>query len=164
MGGDLPALSGRGLFHVFQSTPPGWEATTRSLVHASAQTISIHASRMGGDPRMGARNAGRWYFNPRLPDGRRPSRAASIQTCVTFQSTPPGWEATVLHRPITGRTSISIHASRMGGDLNAYRVGRLRFISIHASRMGGDAGNPLRRQSSFVISIHASRMGGDSSR
>lgn len=35
------------------------------------------------------------YFNPRLPDGRRPIMATPGFTDSIFQSTPPGWEATV---------------------------------------------------------------------
>ena len=49
----------------------------------------------------------------------------------------------------------------MGGD--GYEIVPVRrlVISIHASRMGGDV-QPMRPKSfPFAISIHASRMGGD---
>ena len=72
MGSDLPPLSGCGLFHVFQSTLPGWGATATTLavepVPVQFQStlpgwgatfavvpgfvrdeISIHAPRMGSD-------------------------------------------------------------------------------------------------------------------
>ena len=45
---------GRGFVcDVFQSTPPGWEATTLHIFNAPARIISIHASRMGGDRENG---------------------------------------------------------------------------------------------------------------
>ena len=56
-------------------------------------------------------------FNPRLPGGRR--HAEVFRT--------------------TGSPLISIHASRVGGDVS-FRWTRFAFvtISIHASRVGGD--------------------------
>ena len=49
MGSDLPTLSGCGLFHVFQSTLPGWGATCDILAMSSSV----------------------YHFNPRSPDGER---------------------------------------------------------------------------------------------
>ena len=55
---------------------------------------------------------------------------------------------------------ISIHASRMGCDVEIRCCHRLRAISIHASRMGCDV--LLLLSCAFSqISIHASRMGCD---
>ena len=34
---------------VFQSTPPGWEATCYFFCYRYSRDISIHASRVGGD-------------------------------------------------------------------------------------------------------------------
>ena len=59
-----------------------------------------------------------------------------------FQSTPPGWEATQERCPSASSSSISIHASRVGGDV-CYAAYRLKEdISIHASRVGGDPSEP----------------------
>ena len=102
---------------IFQSTPPGWEATMETprnsdnydiSIHASrmggdymkksyrrTNTISIHASRMGGDRHHIARGGHHHYFNPRLPDGRRRHLFDPMNRQYLFQSTPPGWEATV---------------------------------------------------------------------
>ena len=80
--------------------------------------ISIHASRVGGD--VGRTSSGAFrahHFNPRLPGGRRPSRISRASAVRNFnprlpggrrrrdrteiihegifQSTPPGWEATL---------------------------------------------------------------------
>ena len=55
-----------------------------------------------------------------------------------FQSTPPVWEATASEKVTPTLGSISIHASRVGGDFNAVNLRRAIVISIHASRVGGD--------------------------
>ena len=80
----------------FQSTLPGWGAT-RAVVravpkvaisihaprmgsdhdgvpdHVPSGLISIHAPRMGSDPMRRGYGLGCWNFNPRSPDGERPS-------------------------------------------------------------------------------------------
>ena len=61
-----------------------------------------------------------------------------ILLLARFQSTPPGWEATVNEDVIEFEFDISIHASRVGGDLGKLGNAHLRDISIHASRVGGD--------------------------
>ena len=122
----------------FQSTLPGWGATTMEFRTPLAGLISIHAPRMGSDitpiqwrkmtfisihaprmgsdnvqsgldlrgtisihaPRMGSDRSRRTrrsrtrYFNPRSPDGERPSRFTHGEPLYTFQSTLPGWGAT----------------------------------------------------------------------
>ncbi len=145
----------------FQSTPPGWEATVVGVCKPDSQrdfnprlpggrrrisviskydglSISIHASRVGGD-------------------APKPMLTSSP---ATFQSTPPGWEATQLQDIIFTPFIISIHASRVGGDALHGHCAQSPFISIHASRVGGDE-EFLRLGVSAGISIHASRVGGD---
>ena len=101
--------------------------------------ISIHAPRMGSDPRRPRiPHLGR-DFNPRSPDGERRDLAAKVAhvvgisihaprmgsdtsailpsiVVVSFQSTLPGWGATVPVMPWDAGTQISIHAPRMGSD------------------------------------------------
>ena len=100
----------------FQSTPPGWEATHQHGQPDDRGDISIHASRMGGDRNSFGIFTHAVDFNPRLPDGRRPEPMACGSADTTFQSTPPGWEATYLRSIMSQKILISIHASRMGGD------------------------------------------------
>ncbi len=145
---------------VFQSTPPGWEATNYGNARFHRQHISIHASRMGGDCKLRRRLRMTRHFNPRLPDGRRPFFNRSIPPSTKFQSTPPGWEATPDAIGDMRVIRISIHASRMGGDRCPFPRAVIHVISIHASRMGGDVARHLV-QMDLIISIHASRMGGD---
>ena len=119
MGGDELRQAFLDDFGLFQSTPPGWEATTIIEILPIHRVISIHASRMGGDragvlhqvhtrhfnPRLpdgrrrawGEIQAKFFNFNPRLPDGRRPPFSTICATESAFQSTPPGWEATGHH-------------------------------------------------------------------
>ena len=150
----------------------------------------------------------RCYFNPRSPDGERPAIHPSLGACLIisihaprmgsdfgtpsqrtvdcrFQSTLPGWGATLghffllsndyisIHAPRMGSDNthpmpanaglISIHAPRMGSDVHRIRVDFLILgISIHAPRMGSD-GNDLCCHGFVLISIHAPRMGSDPS-
>ena len=57
-------------------------------------------------------------------------------------------------------SKISIHAPRMGSDLELMVCMILPRISIHAPRMGSDCIN-REKFSELQISIHAPRMGSD---
>ena len=131
--------------------------------HRSWTNISIHAPRMGSD----------CAISPLICPSRR------------FQSTLPGWGATVRLRGDVRRVQdfnprspdgerpwvplmrllsflISIHAPRMGSDGAARSVGsRLSGISIHAPRMGSDDVLAQADPAIDPISIHAPRMGSD---
>ena len=79
-------------------------------------TVSIHASRTGGDTRRCYIPPPLRCFNPRLPHGRRQPLAAQALAGNVFQSTPPAREATRSLLQRICRRSVSIHASRTGGD------------------------------------------------
>ena len=56
-----------------------------------------------------------------------------------FQSTLPAWEATVAFDHDVRQPLISIHASRVGSDVQYQSIFKqARMISIHASRVGSD--------------------------
>ena len=138
MGSDFPNRSHLRMFHVFQSTLPGWGATIFPDNMRYLGGISIHAPRMGSDRRRFHRHQHGNHFNPRSPDGERRGGCHALLFHLVFQSTLPGWGATQLQRGQAVPIRISIHAPRMGSD---YLVGYLRFllyISIHAPRMGSD--------------------------
>ena len=79
--------------------------------------ISIHAPRVGSDVIIRRAVIIRAYFNPRSPGGERLLvRPVSGLLTITFQSTLPGWGATLFYRPQSGGASISIHAPRVGSD------------------------------------------------
>ena len=153
-----------GRLHVFQSTLPGWGATTRL-------TRSCIAS---------------FYFNPRSPDGERHGTCAPPSYFVeNFNPRSPDGERPGVHERVGSARGISIHAPRMGSDaheqrqhvphveisIHAPRMGSdgvtsrtatvLNFISIHAPRMGSDLRAELLALIHEMISIHAPRMGSD---
>ena len=168
----------------FQSTPPVWAETNRSVVlynqwnnfnplHPCGRrlanadltlakvTISIHSTRVGGDGFSQSASAGSPHFNPLHPCGRRlraltrPRRGAGFQSTppvwaetsplpaefrdsLTFQSTPPVWAETRYLKNKDTITAISIHSTRVGGDLILDAIQEWFQISIHSARVGGD--------------------------
>ena len=106
---------------MFQSTPPAWEATPATGQPRSITGVSIHASRVGGDAAAASAAPSTYRFNPRLPRGRRHGVAGRQDSAIKFQSTPPAWEATPT-APCAGIAGwVSIHASRVGGDVRRGR-------------------------------------------
>ena len=79
---------------------------------------------------------------------------------MTFQSTPPAWEATIESGKYWTCLGVSIHAPRVGGDLDHIVVPDIFYVSIHAPRVGGDFPSHLV-MGHFGVSIHAPRVGGD---
>ncbi len=101
------------------------------------------------------------YFNPRSPDGERPSPPGISPKPERFQSTLPGWGATLHQRAQGDKMKISIHAPRMGSDSRgAHRAEDHRNFNPRSPDGERPSGRrlPDRRQ---PISIHAPRMGSD---
>ena len=138
---------------VFQSTPPGWEATSNSI--KGRRNLLNFNPRLPGGRRLLyllSSTSKILNFNPRLPGGRRP-RCGQIKHCNNvFQSTPPGWEATPWF-PQTAPHSRNFNPRLSGGRRLGHRplAGVLRGISIHASRVGGDlnVSNPIFSENRF---------------
>ena len=108
-------------------------------------------------------------FNPRLPDGGRPPRPRPVTTFSLFQSTPPGWRATRVagHHWIwwqfqstppgwratgysySGRAviTVSIHASRMEGDMRS--CSSMATIAFQSTPPGWRATNSRRSSARF---------------
>ena len=101
-----------------------------------------------------------------------------------FQSTPPVWVVTLIMAIFSLIMMISIHTTRVGGDLvHHQRVNLNPRISIHTTRVGGDTRNSnmvtatclfqstppvwvvtlelLKSLNLKQISIHTTRVGGD---
>ena len=71
-------------------------------------------------------------FNPRIPYGMRRTGIAVWRTRLLFQSTHPVWDATASPRGRDRQTAISIHASRMGCDIEQQPISAFReFQSTH---------------------------------
>ena len=138
----------------FQSTPPVWGATPpgrsagRCRNHFNPRPpcggrlrqfpaadklsdISIHAPRVGGDPRY---DHAPWHGNisihaPRVGGDR--VVVSSAYRSSLFQSTPPVWGATGDAHRFDLLFQISIHAPRVGGDARPER--RIRRMLIFQS-------------------------------
>ena len=123
---------------MFQSTHPVWDATARLVDRPAVQTVSIHASRVGCDRICYQRKGMRPGFNPCIPCGMRRLLSVFPSGLHQFQSMHPVWDATGKPPGYVVRTTVSIHASRVGCD--AFRVVLLQRpeVSIHASRVGCD--------------------------
>ena len=82
------------------------------------QDISIHTTRVGGDAVIIKRNAdGSFDFNPHHPCGWWPYPFSNRKTLSVFQSTPPVWVVTYVRVWWVEEYKISIHTTRVGGDL-----------------------------------------------
>ena len=160
--GATTPTSGNDWSRIFQSTPPARGATCwRRGCGAIRPMISIHAPREGGDCSAAATRCSHVYFNPRPPRGGRRVVRAQLGVADEFQSTPPARGATAVFLNWVIFLSISIHATREGGDVWVHPEGRFAVvISIHAPREGGDASR-LAELRGLLISIHAPREGGD---
>ena len=148
----------------FNPRSPDGERPTRCKAYGAGSTISIHAPRMGSDAAPKKRNG----------------------SSRIFQSTLPGWGATIWRSMSRASVSISIHAPRMGSDLAMYGGGtttpefqstlpgwgatRLADIDkaydVFQSTLPGWGATQARGGGAAggTISIHAPRMGSDHER
>ena len=127
----------RGASHFNPRAPRGARHQRRN--NPSVQNyISIHAPRVGRDNVGGTSTCLACDFNPRAPRGARLGISAPILPTRPFQSTRPAWGATLLRWSARHRVSISIHAPRVGRDLNGAAAMSDDPISIHAPRVGRD--------------------------
>ena len=153
-------IIGRG--QIFQSTLPGWGATSswspastrvrhfnprspdgerlRRWPHAAViGGISIHAPRMGSDSPSALPKSGFSHFNPRSPDGERlPVSRFAMPSPSNFNPRSPDGERRGRRAEALLVAEISIHAPRMGSDQIQEQDSQYDRISIHAPRMGSD--------------------------
>ena len=93
--GATPQAGCAALSHTtFQSTLPVWGATVHFFDLLVSQGISIHAPRVGSDPRHWEDDFRPFYFNPRSPCGERQQDPSDLAVLSLFQSTLPVWGAT----------------------------------------------------------------------
>ena len=82
------------LLILFQSTLPVWGATNELINGTTGKIISIHAPRVGSDPRIRGLFRIRRQFQSTLPVWGATAGAAFLALCNRFQSTLPVWGAT----------------------------------------------------------------------
>ena len=123
----------------FQSTRPVWGATIVIFVF----------TRLDVD------------FNPRAPCGARLSQSFRVIAELKFQSTRPVWGATLPAGPHAADDDISIHAPRVGRDLDVGCAAGM-FLLFQSTRpvWGATPGRPGGGPGAG-ISIHAPRVGRD---
>ena len=141
MGSDGIPLDANRISSRFQSTLPGWGATSswspastrvrhfnprspdgerlRRWPHAAViGGISIHAPRMGSDSPSALPKSGFSHFNPRSPDGERlPVSRFAMPSPSNFNPRSPDGERLTNGGIHCLRLKISIHAPRMGSDV-----------------------------------------------
>ena len=147
--------------------------------------ISIHAPRVGSDRLRPVRgHPASCDFNPRSPGGERRASSTTKRPTFLFQSTLPGWGATVPAQVLADVVLISIHAPRVGSDPIANR-GMAQASQFQSTLPGwGATDAPMRAASCLPyfnprspggerprqvdhatvahdISIHAPRVGSD---
>ena len=183
--GERPCscASGR-MTALFQSTLPVWGATDRARTMDRLLCISIHAPRVGSDPRSRALTVCRSKFQSTLPVWGATDAEGAKTFDVIFQSTLPVWGAT--QADVQERTEIiliSIHAPRVGSDhhSDASFPGTIDFnprspcgerLVVYSSHsesksfqstlpVWGATGFVRGRKTCRIISIHAPRVGSD---
>ena len=104
-------------------------------------------------------------FNPRSPCGERLGRQVSLMVSTSyFNPRSPCGERRIFPKRAFEKSYISIHAPRVGSDIEAHgdTVDGLK-ISIHAPRVGSDIEAHGDTVDGLKISIHAPRVGSDCS-
>ena len=102
---------------LFQSTLPGWGATSRfSHRWPATRNFNPRPPRMGSDTACHAVRLRPGLFQSTLPGWGATLSKLGMRPTLAFQSTLPGWGATCSGRRSCPGRAISIHAPRMGSD------------------------------------------------
>ena len=144
----------------FNPRSPDGERPSR-MIFPRLKRISIHAPRMGSDRERRTARTGSTHFNPRSPDGERrvtlsrvigvsnfnprspdgerQSEGEKLAASLRFQSTLPGWGATMVASWVMPRLWVFQSTLPGWGATGSRRQHhRRQRISIHAPRMGSD--------------------------
>ena len=99
-----------------QSTPSVGKATASGWSFFRVPITSIHAFRWEGDVEIRVYICFNFYFNPRLPLGRRLAKRMKHHIYIKLQSTPSVGKATRKIATESHKFQTSIHAFRWEGD------------------------------------------------
>ena len=100
-------------------------------------------------------------FNPRAPCGARPHWMTFVAAAALFQSTRPVWGATVSQGPFFAEDIVSIHAPRVGRDVQPV-TSRIITPSFNPrAPCGARLRNWGTTDDPNPVSIHAPRVGRD---
>ena len=124
---------------VFQSTLPGWEATMAEFVFLHSVTISIHAPRMGSDVSSILYSFVPLEFQSTLPGWEATACVSTPPSSVTvFQSTLPGWEATCRKPPADG-SGLNFNPRSPDGKRRSGDSGYIRWDKFQSTLPGWEA-------------------------
>ena len=163
--------------------PRGARLAASRHVHLAA-IVSIHAPRVGRDPKRGLdhvllevfqstrpawgatpTNASHAEigggFNPRAPRGARLEGDILSVRATSFQSTRPAWGATDLRRSIDQPLNVSIHAPRVGRDPAHPPAAVFRRCFNPRAPRGARRHHRVQQRRLHHVSIHAPRVGRD---
>ena len=184
-GGRLARIDSGLPANQFLSTPSGWRATRtrrwRSAITANfyprppgggrllpllfaflCPTISIHALRVEGDDKGGAKRGELSHFYPRPPGGGRLARIDSGLPANQFLSTPSGWRATRTRRWRSAITANFYPRPPGGGRLPVWIWIIVGFLDFYPRPPGGGRLDSVEFVNNVTcISIHALRVEGD---
>ena len=124
MGCDRNVCEGVLEIVIFQSTQPEWAATGSAI---KPNPISTD-------------------FNPRSPNGLRPTLATASKFLALFQSTQPEWAATLIALIVVRKWIFQSTQPEWAATLNKENEGGGSDISIHAARMGCDTAREKQRR------------------
>ena len=119
----------------FQSTLPAWGATVK-LGTQQDDVVRFQSTL----PAWGATRALQSStcppnFNPRSPRGERLKSILRPLASILFQSTLPAWGATLTGLPLLAPSIISIHAPRVGSDVDWLAIaGTLDYFNPRSPR------------------------------
>ena len=139
----------------FQSTHPGWGATLRAFRKPTSWgLISIHAPRVGCDMLLSSMTLSTKRFQSTHPGwGATLYHPRILYSRCKFQSTHPGWGATWLATTYVITLQFqSTHPGWGATSLNIYAAQKFA-ISIHAPRVGCD---PTSTRSNISMNLFQS--------
>ena len=146
----------------FQFTHPVWGATLSGGGSPIQNVVSIHAPRVGCDPRHVWRIHASRSFNSRTPCGVRLRLPSALSSPPTFQFTHPVWGATpCCSAPAPAPQGFNSRTPCGVRQLPPVLRSHLSQVSIHAPRVGCDRIEEIKI-SPASVSIHAPRVGCDS--
>ena len=137
-GATRPNGRWQGMQELFQSTLPVWGATAGRKGDARMDWISIHAPRVGSDQRAEEHQRPAVNFNPRSPCGERPSSSAETSSRLNFNPRSPCGERPLSITPYNPPKNFNPRSPCGERRVGRCRRQRARRISIHAPRVGSD--------------------------
>ena len=149
---------------LFQSTHPGWGATTKSS-NSPVTLISFQSTHPGWGATiyLSPTLTNACCFNPRTPGGVRHKEAILNMGLTLFQSTHPGWGATTRAKSMQGFLDLFQSTHPGWGATFSHSPPFVPFCLFQSTHPGWGATQTLNLYTFLFtyVSIHAPRVGCD---